>query len=78
MRLVYTNENCIGCNKCIRACECVGASVAAIENGNARINVDPTKCIGCGACIDACEHNARSYEDDTQIILMSMNPSLVA
>lgn len=66
MRLVYTNENCIGCNKCIRACECVGASVAAIENGNARINVDPTKCIGCGACIDACEHNARSYEDDTE------------
>ncbi|MGN0160444.1 MAG: [Fe-Fe] hydrogenase large subunit C-terminal domain-containing protein [Lachnospiraceae bacterium] len=66
MKLVYTNEKCIGCNKCIRACKCVGASVATIEDGNARINVDPAKCIGCGACIDACEHNARSYEDDTE------------
>lgn len=66
MRLVYTNDNCIGCNKCIRACVCVGANVASIEDGVARINVDSSKCIGCGACIDACEHHARSYEDDTE------------
>lgn len=32
--LVYTNENCIGCNKCISDCSCVGACVAVEdENG---------------------------------------------
>lgn len=28
MQLVYTNDDCIGCNKCIRACSCMGACVA--------------------------------------------------
>ena len=38
--LVYTNENCIGCNKCISACSCVGACVAVEdENGANRIEV---------------------------------------
>lgn len=26
--LVYTNENCVGCNKCISVCSCVGAMIA--------------------------------------------------
>lgn len=26
MSLVYTNENCVGCNKCISACSCIGAN----------------------------------------------------
>lgn len=64
--LVYTNDNCVGCNKCINACSCVGAMIAS-ENAEGRniINVDPQKCIACGACFDACEHNAREYSDDT-------------
>ena len=67
MKLVYTNDNCIGCNKCIRACSVVGANVAIINpDGTARIEVDENKCIGCGACIDACEHHAREFEDDTE------------
>jgi iron only hydrogenase large subunit-like protein/uncharacterized protein Yka (UPF0111/DUF47 family) len=66
MELVYTNDKCIGCNKCIRACSCDGACIATIENGQPRINVDPDKCIACGACIDACEHDARSFYDDTE------------
>ncbi|MEE5990513.1 MAG: [Fe-Fe] hydrogenase large subunit C-terminal domain-containing protein [Lachnospiraceae bacterium] len=66
MGLIRTNDNCIGCNKCIRACSCIGANVAVErERGNV-IEVDPKKCIACGACIDACEHNAREYEDDTE------------
>lgn len=65
-KLVYTNENCVGCNKCIRACGCDGANIAVTENGQSRISVDPTKCIGCGACIDACKHHARSFYDDTE------------
>lgn len=64
--LVYTNEACIGCNKCIRVCSCIGACIATEENGKARISVDPDKCIACGACIAACEHGAREFLDDTE------------
>ena len=66
MGLVYTNDLCIGCNKCIRACSCLGACIATEEEGSARINVDETKCVACGACIDACEHHAREFNDDTE------------
>ena len=65
MQLVYTNENCIGCNKCIRACSCIGACVADDDEGSARINVAGDRCIACGACIHVCEHNAREFRDDT-------------
>lgn len=65
--LVYTNDNCIGCNKCISACSCVGACVAVEdENGKNRIEVSGDKCVACGACFDACEHKAREYRDDTE------------
>ncbi|MGN0346978.1 MAG: [Fe-Fe] hydrogenase large subunit C-terminal domain-containing protein [Lachnospiraceae bacterium] len=66
MGLIFTNEQCIGCNKCIRACSCLGACVASEEAGNPRISVDEKKCIACGACIDACEHHAREFHDDTE------------
>lgn len=65
-RLIYTDENCVACNRCIGACPCPGANLATIdENGKNRIAVDSERCIGCGACIDVCEHHARRYEDDT-------------
>lgn len=66
MGLVYTNEKCIGCNKCIRSCSCIGACIATEKDGNARISVDASKCIACGACIDACKHGAREFTDDTE------------
>lgn len=66
--LVYTNDKCVGCNKCIRACSCMGACVSTEpdENGRSRIDVDGSKCIACGACFDACEHGAREFRDDTE------------
>jgi len=66
--LVYTNDRCIGCNKCIRACSCIGACVSTEpdENGNSRIMVDGSLCVACGACFDICEHNARDFLDDTE------------
>ncbi len=64
MGLIKTNSNCIGCNKCIRACSCMGANVAVEKDRVNIIEVDPKKCIACGACLDACEHGAREYEDD--------------
>ncbi len=45
MSLVKTNENCIGCNKCIKACSSMGANVAAEKGRGNIIDVDPDKCI---------------------------------
>ena len=66
MSLVFTNENCVGCNKCISACSCMGANVQVDKNGVKRIEVDSDKCIACGACFDVCKHNAREFNDDTE------------
>lgn len=65
--LIQTNENCIGCNKCINACSCEGANVAVTdENGSPRIEVDGDRCISCAACFKVCEHHAREFRDDTE------------
>lgn len=65
--LVYTNDNCVGCNKCIGVCSCVGAMIASEdEKGRNVITVDPDKCVACGACFDVCEHDAREFNDDTE------------
>ncbi|MCR5107908.1 MAG: 4Fe-4S binding protein [Lachnospiraceae bacterium] len=66
--LVFTNDNCVGCNKCISVCSCMGACISTDpdENGQSRIEVDPDKCVACGACFDACEHHAREFRDDTE------------
>ncbi|MDE7322843.1 MAG: 4Fe-4S dicluster domain-containing protein [Lachnospiraceae bacterium] len=65
--LVFTNDNCIGCNKCISVCPVIVANRAVkMENGEQRIEVDGDKCIACGACFDACEHHARDFVDDTE------------
>lgn len=64
--LVYTNDNCVGCNKCISVCPVLSANHAVEENGKNKIIVDGKACISCGACFDACAHSARSYNDDTE------------
>lgn len=64
--LVYTNDNCIGCNKCISTCPVLTANYAKDEDGINKIIVDGDACISCGACFDACEHDARSFNDDTE------------
>ncbi len=64
--LVYTNENCVGCNKCISACPVLTANYAVQEDGRNKIIVDGKACVACGACFDACAHGARSYREDTE------------
>ena len=64
--IVFTNDNCIGCNKCIKVCSAVGACISKEEDGKARIIVDGSKCVSCGSCIDVCVHGAREFEDDTE------------
>ncbi|MCR5652112.1 MAG: response regulator [Lachnospiraceae bacterium] len=64
--IVFTNDNCIGCNRCINVCSAIGACVSGEVDGKARIHVDGSKCIACGSCMDVCVHNAREYVDDTE------------
>lgn len=65
--LIFTNDKCIGCNKCISVCPVIVANRAVMtKEGFQRIEVDGDKCIACGACFDACEHNAREFVDDTE------------
>lgn len=67
--LIYTNDNCIGCNRCISGCPVIGANHSKIEGGCNRIYVDGEKCIHCGHCIETCKHGARDYRDDTDRFL---------
>lgn len=62
-KLIFTNDKCTGCNKCIRTCPVLLANDASVREF---VSVDPDKCIACGACFDACTHDARDYVDDTE------------
>lgn len=64
--LIFTNDNCIGCNKCISSCPVITANNAVDTENGQRIYVDGTKCVACGACFDSCEHGAREFRDDTE------------
>ena len=57
--LIYTNDKCVGCNRCISVCPVITANISTVENNMQRIDVNPQQCIGCGSCFDACEHNGR-------------------
>ena len=59
--MIFTNDKCVGCNKCIRSCPTLLANVAH----NERIDVNADMCIECGVCFDNCRHEARDFEDDT-------------
>ena len=63
--LIYTNSNCISCNKCVKVCTSPGASYLQMDGNDLSVNIDPGRCISCGACIALCEHEAREYRDDT-------------
>lgn len=63
---VFTNDRCIGCNKCISVCPVLTANQAIVIDGVQKIAVNSDQCINCGACFGACEHGAREYKDDTE------------
>lgn len=59
-------ENCVGCNKCIRVCPVQTANTAYLKDDKVKVRVSQEDCIRCGRCIDACDHSARYYMDDTE------------
>lgn len=67
--MVFTNEKCVGCNKCIRTCPILEANTVK----GTCIQVDSSKCIECGACFDVCKHGARDYEDDTELFFEELS-----
>lgn len=71
--IVFTNENCIGCNRCISGCPSLGANISVTKDGQNHIYVDGEKCLHCGRCLSTCHHNAREYRDDTDSFLRDLS-----
>lgn len=64
--LIYTTDDCIGCNKCISGCPVLSANIVVDKgDNNYVIQVDGDRCIHCGHCLEVCMHQARRYRDDT-------------
>ena len=66
-------ENCVGCNKCIRVCPVLTANKAYMKDGVVKVHVNQEDCIRCGRCLDACDHSARYYTDDTERFFDDLN-----
>ena len=71
--IIFTNENCVGCNRCVASCPILGASIAVTRNGKNRVEVNSEKCISCGYCLNVCKHNAREYIDDTDLFFQDLS-----
>lgn len=71
--IIFTNDNCIGCNRCISGCPIPGANIAEYHNGKNRIIVNNDNCIHCGNCINICQHNAREFLDDTNAFFNNLS-----
>ncbi|WP_167957992.1 [Fe-Fe] hydrogenase large subunit C-terminal domain-containing protein [Anaerosporobacter faecicola] len=65
-KLIFTNDDCKGCNHCICTCPVLLANASVVVDEKQRIEVNDAYCIQCGSCFDACTHQAREYEDDTE------------
>ncbi len=70
--IIFTNEKCVGCNKCISACPALLANRAEMDGDMSKIAVDQEACVQCGSCFDSCGHDARDYNDDTEAFFHSL------
>ncbi len=70
--IIFTNEKCMGCNKCISACPALLANRAEMDSDMSKIAVDQEACVQCGSCFDSCGHDARDYNDDTEAFFRSL------
>ncbi len=62
---IFTNNNCIACNKCIAECNILGTNIPVNNNGKTQIVINSSKCVACGLCLRSCPHDAREFKDDT-------------
>lgn len=69
---IFTNNSCIGCNRCIAYCKNMGANVSLLNDDVTQIQVDSKKCSDCGVCIGACLHGAREYRDDCEFFISAL------
>ena len=76
--IIYTNDNCIGCNRCIMSCPVPGANKSVSRAGKNIIVVDTNKCISCGNCIRECRHNAREFRDDTKRFISDLGTEKIS
>ena len=70
--ILFTNDKCIGCTKCISNCSIISANISTFENGLPRVKIDSDKCNHCGKCIRICSHDAREYKDDIDDFVNSL------
>ncbi|MBR5932464.1 MAG: EAL domain-containing protein [Treponema sp.] len=70
--LIYTNDKCIGCNKCVSQCSIMAANISVMVDGKAKIVIDGEKCNHCGKCIKLCRQGAREYIDDTDMLFAAL------
>lgn len=52
--LPNVNDNCYGCDRCVRACRAGALEIRDGEDGWSRVVVTPWKCSECGQCESAC------------------------
>ena len=67
--MIYTNDRCVACNRCVHICPAVGANVTANAEGRISIDVSDKNCVHCGRCIKECVHDAREYRDSLEDLL---------
>ncbi len=70
--LIYTDSNCIACNKCISLCNILSANISVVKDGKTFVQVDAYKCNHCGKCISSCTHNARHFSDDADEFFIAL------
>lgn len=59
--LVYTNERCQGCNRCISVCPVLTSNYSVKSASGQRIEVHGENCIQCGACFFRICKKARRF-----------------
>lgn len=72
-KVVFTNQQCVGCNRCITRCPSLGANYTVAQNGNFQLFVNNAFCVQCGNCKKECSHEARQYTDDTVAFFDALN-----
>jgi len=65
-------EKCVNCHKCISVCP-----VKYCNDGSGEyIHINSDTCIACGQCIKICNHGARTYIDDTDLLLSDLEKGI--